>query len=77
MLVYGEIRGKINGENVDFDNPLYLIIGDIVQVGAIATQGRPAYLEDGGWFVQSYSLAYGNDGDNFNNLREYGISKVF
>ena len=58
-------------------NCSYLIAGDIVQVGAIATQGRPAYSENGGWFVQSYSLAYGNDGENFNNLREYGISKVF
>ena len=55
---------------------IFLCSGEEVQIGAIATQGRPAYTEDGGWYVESYTLAYGNDGDNFQNLREYGISKV-
>eukprot|EP00794_Sanderia_malayensis_P015126 gene15126-16682_t len=53
------------------------LVGDIVQVGSIATQGRPAYDQGGGWFVQSYSLASSSDGENFTNLREYGISKIF
>jgi len=61
----------------DKNQYLDIDLGEEFQIGAIATQGRPAFTEDGGWYVESYSLAYGNDGDNFQNLREYGISKVF
>ncbi|XP_065061324.1 trichohyalin-like isoform X1 [Rhopilema esculentum] len=70
---YGAWTPVYNDKNQFLD----IDLGETVQVGAIATQGRPAYTEDGGWYVESYSLAYGNDGDSFQNLREYGISKVF
>ena len=42
----------------------------------MATQGRANSVQDGGWFVKTYTLAYSKDGDNWVNYKEFGIAKV-
>ena len=42
----------------------------------VASQGRPGFLDQGGWFVKTYTLAYSKDGENWANYKEFGIAKV-
>lgn len=50
--------------------------GEITKVCGVASQGRPGFTEQGGWFVKTYTLAYSKDGDNWANYKEFGIAKV-
>ena len=42
----------------------------------MASQGRPGFIDQGGWFVKTYTLAYSKDGENWTNYKEFGIAKV-
>ena len=42
----------------------------------VASQGKPGFLDQGGWFVKTYTLAYSKNGENWANYKEFGIAKV-
>lgn len=50
--------------------------GDVTKVCGVASQGRPGFIDQGGWFVKTYTLAYSKDGENWTNYKEFGIAKV-
>ena len=50
--------------------------GEVTKVCGVASQGRPEFVEQGGWFVKTYTLDYSKDGENWANYKEFGIAKV-
>ena len=50
--------------------------GEVTKVCGVASQGRPEFVEQGGWFVKTYTLAYSKDGENWANYKEFGLAKV-
>lgn len=56
---------------------LQIDLGEVDRVCGVATQGRPGFLDQGGWFVKTYTLAYSKNGENWANYKEFGIAKVF
>lgn len=50
--------------------------GEVTKVCGVASQGRPGFIDQGGWFVKTYTLAYSKDGENWTNYKEFGIAKV-
>ena len=50
--------------------------GEVTKVCGVASQGRPGFVDQGGWFVRTYTLAYSKDGENWANYKEFGIAKV-
>lgn len=50
--------------------------GEVTKVCGVASQGRPGFADQGGWFVKTYTLAYSKDGENWANYKEFGIAKV-
>ena len=47
-----------------------------MKVCGVASQGRPGFIDQGGWFVKTYTIAYSKDGENWTNYKEFGIAKV-
>ncbi|XP_078372679.1 uncharacterized protein LOC144656323 isoform X3 [Oculina patagonica] len=56
---------------------LQIDLGEVTKVCGVASQGRPGFIDQGGWFVKTYTLAYSKDGENWTNYKEFGIAKVF
>ena len=50
--------------------------GEIIKVCGVASQGRPGFTDQGGWFVKTYTIAYSKDGEKWTNYKEFGIAKV-
>lgn len=46
-------------------------------IHSIATQGRPNFKDNGGWFVHSFSVETSVDGRQWLPYKEFGILKVF
>jgi len=53
-----------------------LFSGEVTKVCGVASQGRPEFVDQGDWFVKTYTLAYSKDGENWANYKEFGIAKV-
>lgn len=56
---------------------LQIDLGEVDKVCGVASQGKPGFLDQGGWFVKTYTLAYSKNGENWANYKEFGIAKVF
>ena len=48
----------------------------MTKVCGLASQGRPGFVDQGGWFVKTYTIAYSKDGIKWSNYKEFGIAKV-
>ncbi|EDO28499.1 predicted protein, partial [Nematostella vectensis] len=50
---------------------------EVTKVCGVATQGRPSFREEGGWFVKTFTLSYSKDKETWKSYKEYGIAKAF
>ena len=53
-----------------------LSIGEVTKVCGVSSQGRPGFVDQGGWFVKTYTIAYSKNGEKWANYKEFGIAKV-
>ena len=53
-----------------------MISGEVTKVCGVASQGRPGFIHQGGWFVKTYTIAYSKDGTNWTSYKEFGVAKV-
>ncbi|XP_068754571.1 uncharacterized protein [Montipora capricornis] len=56
---------------------LQIDLGEVTKVCGVASQGRPGFIHQGGWFVKTYTIAYSKDGTNWTSYKEFGVAKVF
>ncbi|XP_032230855.2 uncharacterized protein LOC5506548 isoform X2 [Nematostella vectensis] len=61
----------------DRNQYLQVDLGEVTKVCGVATQGRPSFREEGGWFVKTFTLSYSKDKETWKSYKEYGIAKAF